>query len=276
MQTYNWFKRPQCARSGLQGTVYTLLREFNTGANIKANHYLSILEILHIKPQMPVFWVATDDVSYVYYRNGWTDDNRWCQSLQDSFSVSYNFWYKSQRQCIQKLRYFKLKQNGCPTNRKTMMKNIVYRKSNKWKKANKVHCNEAAQKFRGKKVRKIQKVESLFWLLFQYKLYELKVFNGLFVFVLHQFNIERSKLRGFGQVVRMPLGCLPAEVFGTCPTGRRPRICSRVYTSQLGKHSLCPRGDGGGGCLCSCPILLASTSWGVQQYVAVTVSTCPQ
>ncbi|MDG2633017.1 hypothetical protein P7M35_24665, partial [Vibrio parahaemolyticus] len=36
-------------------------------------------------------------------------------------------------------------------------------------------------------------------------------------------HIERSQLRWFGHLVRMPSGRLPWEVFRACPTGRRPR-----------------------------------------------------
>ncbi|TWW62708.1 hypothetical protein D4764_04G0013550 [Takifugu flavidus] len=35
--------------------------------------------------------------------------------------------------------------------------------------------------------------------------------------------IERSQLGWLGHLARMPSGCLPLEVFRTCPTGRRPR-----------------------------------------------------
>ncbi|TWW73533.1 hypothetical protein D4764_15G0009270 [Takifugu flavidus] len=35
-------------------------------------------------------------------------------------------------------------------------------------------------------------------------------------------RIERSQLGLLGHLARMPSGCLPLEVFRTCPTGRRP------------------------------------------------------
>ena len=35
--------------------------------------------------------------------------------------------------------------------------------------------------------------------------------------------VERSQLRWFGHLVRMPPGRLPREVFQACPAGRRPR-----------------------------------------------------
>ncbi|KAK0152308.1 hypothetical protein N1851_006217 [Merluccius polli] len=35
--------------------------------------------------------------------------------------------------------------------------------------------------------------------------------------------VERSQLRWFGHLIRMPPGHLPLEVFRACPTGRRPR-----------------------------------------------------
>ena len=36
-------------------------------------------------------------------------------------------------------------------------------------------------------------------------------------------RIERSQLRWFGHLIRMPPGCLLVEVFEASPTGRRPR-----------------------------------------------------
>ena len=50
-------------------------------------------------------------------------------------------------------------------------------------------------------------------------------------------RIERSQMRWFGHLVRMPPGRLPGEVFRACPTGRRPRGRPRTrwrdYVSQL-------------------------------------------
>ena len=50
-------------------------------------------------------------------------------------------------------------------------------------------------------------------------------------------RIERSQLRWFGHLVRMPPGRLPGEVFWACPTGRRPRGRPRTrwrdYISRL-------------------------------------------
>lgn len=50
-------------------------------------------------------------------------------------------------------------------------------------------------------------------------------------------RIERSQLRWFGHLVRMPSGRLPGEVFRACPTGRRPRGRPRTrwrdYVSRL-------------------------------------------
>ncbi|TWW66773.1 hypothetical protein D4764_20G0008050 [Takifugu flavidus] len=43
---------------------------------------------------------------------------------------------------------------------------------------------------------------------------------GVELLLLH---IERSQLGWLGNLVRMPSGRLPLEVFRTCPTGRRPR-----------------------------------------------------
>ena len=36
-------------------------------------------------------------------------------------------------------------------------------------------------------------------------------------------HVERSQLRSFGHLTRMPSGCLPLEVFRARPTGRRPQ-----------------------------------------------------
>ena len=48
---------------------------------------------------------------------------------------------------------------------------------------------------------------------------------------------ERSPMRWFGHLVRMPHGRLPGEVFRERPTSRRPpgrpRTCWRDYVSQL-------------------------------------------
>jgi len=50
-------------------------------------------------------------------------------------------------------------------------------------------------------------------------------------------RIERSQLRRFGHLIRMPPGRLPFEVFQARPTGRRPRgrprTCWRDYVSRL-------------------------------------------
>ena len=50
-------------------------------------------------------------------------------------------------------------------------------------------------------------------------------------------HIERSQLRWFGHLARMPPGRLPGEVFRACPTGRRPRGRPRTrwrdYISRL-------------------------------------------
>ncbi|TWW62327.1 R2DM Retrovirus-related Pol polyprotein from type II retrotransposable element [Takifugu flavidus] len=50
-------------------------------------------------------------------------------------------------------------------------------------------------------------------------------------------HIERSQLGSLGHLARMPSGCLPLEVFLTCPTGRRPRGWPRTrwrdYISRL-------------------------------------------
>lgn len=53
---------------------------------------------------------------------------------------------------------------------------------------------------------------------------------------------KRSQLGGFGNLVRMPPGCLLREVIQTRPPGRRPRNRPRThwrdYISQLGYESL--------------------------------------
>ena len=46
-------------------------------------------------------------------------------------------------------------------------------------------------------------------------------------------HVERSQLRWFGQLIRMPPGRLPGEVFRARPTGRRPRTRCRDYVSRL-------------------------------------------
>ncbi|TWW64250.1 hypothetical protein D4764_03G0012580 [Takifugu flavidus] len=50
-------------------------------------------------------------------------------------------------------------------------------------------------------------------------------------------HIERSQLGWLGHLARMPSGCLPLEVFRTCPTRRwprgRPRTRWRDYISRL-------------------------------------------
>ena len=50
-------------------------------------------------------------------------------------------------------------------------------------------------------------------------------------------HIERSQLRWFGHLTRMPPGRLLGEVFRACPTGRRPRGRPRTrwrdYISRL-------------------------------------------
>ncbi|KAF7642406.1 hypothetical protein LDENG_00258420 [Lucifuga dentata] len=50
-------------------------------------------------------------------------------------------------------------------------------------------------------------------------------------------HIERSQLRWFGHLIRIPPGRLPREVFQACPTGKRPqgrpRTHWRDYISQL-------------------------------------------
>ena len=50
--------------------------------------------------------------------------------------------------------------------------------------------------------------------------------------------VERSQLRWLGDLIRMPPGCLPLEVFWARPTRRRPwdrpRICWRDYISHCG------------------------------------------
>ncbi|TWW74383.1 hypothetical protein D4764_14G0003860, partial [Takifugu flavidus] len=50
-------------------------------------------------------------------------------------------------------------------------------------------------------------------------------------------HIERSQLGWLRHLARMPSGCLPLEVFRTCPTGRRPRGRPRTrwrdYISRL-------------------------------------------
>ena len=50
--------------------------------------------------------------------------------------------------------------------------------------------------------------------------------------------VERSQLRWFGHLVRMPPGRFPREVFQACPAGRRPRGRSRIrwrdYISNTG------------------------------------------
>ncbi|TWW59869.1 hypothetical protein D4764_06G0013990 [Takifugu flavidus] len=49
--------------------------------------------------------------------------------------------------------------------------------------------------------------------------------------------IERSQLGLLGHLARMPSGCLPLQVFWTCPTRRRPRGRPRTrwrdYISRL-------------------------------------------
>lgn len=49
-------------------------------------------------------------------------------------------------------------------------------------------------------------------------------------------GIERSRLRWFGHLIRMPPRCLPLEVVQSCPTGQRPcgspRTHWRNYISQ--------------------------------------------
>uniref|UniRef100_A0A8C6Q6A0 Reverse transcriptase domain-containing protein n=1 Tax=Nothobranchius furzeri TaxID=105023 RepID=A0A8C6Q6A0_NOTFU len=55
-------------------------------------------------------------------------------------------------------------------------------------------------------------------------------------------RIERSQMRWFGDLVRMPPGCLPGEVFRACPAGRRPpgrpRTRWRGYISNLVQERL--------------------------------------
>ncbi|XP_054592057.2 LINE-1 retrotransposable element ORF2 protein [Nothobranchius furzeri] len=55
-------------------------------------------------------------------------------------------------------------------------------------------------------------------------------------------RIERSQLRWFGHLVRMPPGRLPGEVFRACPAGRRPpgrpRTRWRGYVSNLVRERL--------------------------------------
>uniref|UniRef100_A0A8C6LWU7 Reverse transcriptase domain-containing protein n=1 Tax=Nothobranchius furzeri TaxID=105023 RepID=A0A8C6LWU7_NOTFU len=55
-------------------------------------------------------------------------------------------------------------------------------------------------------------------------------------------RIERSQLRWFGHLVRMPPGRLPGEVFRACPAGRRPpgrpRTRWRGYISNLVRERL--------------------------------------
>ncbi|TWW57297.1 hypothetical protein D4764_07G0000160 [Takifugu flavidus] len=50
-------------------------------------------------------------------------------------------------------------------------------------------------------------------------------------------RVERSQMRWLGHLVRMPPGRIPGEVFGACPSGRRPpgrpRTRWRDYVSQL-------------------------------------------
>ncbi len=50
-------------------------------------------------------------------------------------------------------------------------------------------------------------------------------------------RVERSQLRWFGHLIRMPPGHLPVGVFWACPTSRRPRgrprTCWRDYISHL-------------------------------------------
>ena len=52
--------------------------------------------------------------------------------------------------------------------------------------------------------------------------------------------MERSQLRWFGHLMRMPPGRLPREVFLACPTGTRgrPRTRWRDYISSLAWHRL--------------------------------------
>ena len=59
-------------------------------------------------------------------------------------------------------------------------------------------------------------------------------------------RVERSQMRWFGHLVRMPPGRLPGEVFRARPTGRRPwgrpRTRWRDYVSQLAwEHLGIPR-----------------------------------
>jgi len=42
-------------------------------------------------------------------------------------------------------------------------------------------------------------------------------------------RVERSQLRWFGHLIRMPSGRLPLEVFRARPTGRRPRGRPRTH-----------------------------------------------
>ncbi|TWW58244.1 hypothetical protein D4764_07G0009630 [Takifugu flavidus] len=55
-------------------------------------------------------------------------------------------------------------------------------------------------------------------------------------------HIERSQSGWLGHLARMPSGCLPLEVFQTCPTGRRPRGRARTrwrdYISRLAWEQL--------------------------------------
>ena len=50
--------------------------------------------------------------------------------------------------------------------------------------------------------------------------------------------VERSQLRWFGHLIRMPHGRIPREVFQAHPAGRRPRIRWRNYISTLGWERL--------------------------------------
>ena len=55
-------------------------------------------------------------------------------------------------------------------------------------------------------------------------------------------RVERSQLRWFGHLSRMPAGCLPREVYQACPTGKRPRGRPRIrwrnYISNLAEERL--------------------------------------
>ena len=55
-------------------------------------------------------------------------------------------------------------------------------------------------------------------------------------------RVERSQLRWFGHLSRMPAGRLPREVYKACPTGSRPRGRPRIrwrnYISDLAEERL--------------------------------------